>query len=461
MLVKELRQGLRTRGFVIALIASQAILFMILLGSLTSDSPQAAGQMINGSIITVFAILTVIIQPLRGINAITHDIKSKTLELMQLTRMNSTKVVVGKWVSIYTQTLLFAVTLFPYFVLRYFFGGMDITTTAFTLMGLLLASALLSAITVGLSANKSIIIRGLFICVAGFLLLSSGFSFLIGRMMTGSVTSGGFWSSGVSSIILWVLVVAYVSFLFLELGSSVIAPISENRQTRLRLTSLAFIAVFAGICLLGGVGFPGVLAATLMVALAFMFLSSYLFVTPNTAKKFLSKGPLGSILGRFLYPGWPAGYLFFLVISILMILLSQVSSTSGLHDSSYSISFTFLGALSLSLILIELLVPKTFARFAFLMIMLISQTFILFIAFLLSTAMTSSEILLFSCVVPICQLAAIENSAIAESARMVSYVVNSVYILGAVFLACRRFGYYRELEDSVRLSLQEAPKSDD
>src|ERR1035437_8129724 len=85
MLVKELRQGLRASTFVIVFLVLQAILAMVLLATASASGPDMAGQTISGIIFLCFGLAVLVIQPLRGIGALSSEIKGNTLDLMVMT----------------------------------------------------------------------------------------------------------------------------------------------------------------------------------------------------------------------------------------------------------------------------------------------------------------------------------------------------------------------------------------
>ena len=67
-----------------------------------------------------------VVLPLNGLGAINGEIKANTLELIFLTRLTAFRIVVGKWLAIFVQCLLFICAVLPYLVLRYFIGGINL-----------------------------------------------------------------------------------------------------------------------------------------------------------------------------------------------------------------------------------------------------------------------------------------------------------------------------------------------
>src|SRR6476660_9141474 len=67
MLVKELRQGLRAKTFVILFLALQGLLAFVLLISVAAADPQRAGFTVSKVIFFFFSLAVLVVQPLRGI----------------------------------------------------------------------------------------------------------------------------------------------------------------------------------------------------------------------------------------------------------------------------------------------------------------------------------------------------------------------------------------------------------
>jgi ABC-type transport system involved in multi-copper enzyme maturation permease subunit len=155
MLVKELRQGLKTKAFVIVFVLVQVAL-VILMGFrlLAQNDPfgYTAG-MLDGLLWTAIGGALLVLMPLRALTAISEEEKANTLHLVQLTRLSSTRIVWGKWIALVSQTLLLSVAILPYAVLRYFFGGIDIVENLLLLVWMMVGSMALTAACLVLSTH--------------------------------------------------------------------------------------------------------------------------------------------------------------------------------------------------------------------------------------------------------------------------------------------------------------------
>jgi ABC-type transport system involved in multi-copper enzyme maturation permease subunit len=320
MLVKELRQGMRTKAFVGVFLALQIILGVILLSAGAAASSDDAGETISNIIFIFFSIAVLIIQPMRGITALSSEVKGNTIDMMVLTRLSAWRIVTGKWASIVSQSALLLVTIIPYLILRYFFGGMNLVGEIVFLAVLFLSSAALTAVTVGLSASGSVILRSVLPMIA----LPIGAYSLLMALMFGAFGGGGmstFFALDTEESRIFVsiclAVCAYYGFFMLSTGTSLIAPYAENHSTLRRLISLV-VAVTAAV--LGSMSFTDAdmlpLFFTIVLLPVFAIsLSEFAPLAAPTYRKFANRGALGQFAGLFLFPGWASGFFFCLVLT--------------------------------------------------------------------------------------------------------------------------------------------------
>lgn len=377
MLVKELRQGLRAKTFVIVFLALQALLAVVLLAAIGASSSQSAGQSVSTIIFFFFSLAVLIVQPLRGIGALHNEIKGNTIDLMVLTRLGAWRIVLGKWVSIVSQSALLLTAIAPYLILRYFFGRMNLFAELNLLLLIFLASALFTAITVGLSAIPSILIRGLLPLVmalylgAGIMAVTfdnrEGFGELIEFCALQEDGSGWALLAGLVSA-------AYFGWSTLALGASMIAPMAENHSTVRRLLTLAVVAGFAVIATVANfdreaIGPILLLFCAPAIAIA---VTEPLQLLPPICRPFLRFGAAGKLAGRFLYPGWPSGILFSGLLialgvgAVLLHLRAGGGPGWAFDDKFVILMLGSLGTLLLSGLLVRLMprrIPRSFSLF--------------------------------------------------------------------------------------------------
>ena len=311
MLVKELRQGVRTRMFVVIFILLQVAMLLDL-----SLSLLVAASHLDASDGTVFFWLMVsvpvlLVVPLSGLNAIGSEVKANTLELIFLTRLTAFRIVVGKWFALFVQSLLLVCAVLPYLVLRYFMGGVNIAGELLLLGTLLVGSALLTALTTGLSAFPTRLVRPL-AAVGGIFLFFFGAEFfftVVVRGRFGAVLPG--WV-GIGTTLLWA---AILLVLMLDVGAARIAPPAENHTGFMRALACAGLALAAAFVLASGR--PGAVTAgafVVAVVVCMVAVCEQPRWIPSLYRPFARRGWVGRMVGRIFYPGWPSGVLFTLLM---------------------------------------------------------------------------------------------------------------------------------------------------
>ncbi len=380
MLVKELRQGMRARSFTMLFLVFQGLLAFILLSAGAASSSDNAGSFASGIIFTLFAGAALVIQPMRGVNALSSEITGNTIEMMVLTRLSAWRIVFGKWIAIVSQTALILITIIPYLILRYFFGGMIMMGELVFLTLIFLTSMALTAVMVGLSANSTKIVRVL--PILGFVLLLQAVPMFIFR-------SGGFnnfmtfctlsdWESRVS-IFSYICFIAYLGWCALSHGTSMIAPVAENHSTIRRLVALGLIFITVAIGLHDSVD-PRILTVVFGIILApavITALTEKSILLPPVVKPFLKRGLPGRAAAMFLLPGWPAGVFFTAIVFSIafggVLLASGMKPTLALTDEMFVIILAIFGGL-----LLPALFASNFTKEE-------SKRFGVFIAFLLAS----------------------------------------------------------------------------
>ena len=315
MLVKELRQGMRTNLFSVAFILLQTVMVLSLLAGLADPGSPA----VDGFFWFFVVVMLLIVQPLRGFNALSSEYLLNTMDLIQLTRLDAWRITLGKWTALNAQTLLFLTGVLPYLVMRYFLGNVDFVTDLAGLLFLGLGSGLASAIAIGCSAFRHFILRGILVIAFGI-----GFIILYVAMQT-MILRSGFGGSNLATMGLTALSLLYGCFFFLSFGASRIAPLSENHSTRKRLVALGFTALA-----LGFLWFDIEEAVLIVVGLILGFacvdaLTEPLPVYSKVLEPF-RRHPLGRLGATFFTPGWMVGIWFFLLCFGVFTLVSLYSA---------------------------------------------------------------------------------------------------------------------------------------
>jgi len=360
MLVKELRQGLRARTFVAIFLCLQAFLALMIL---SAGAASGSGSGISAIIFATFSFAVLIIQPLRGISAVSSEVSGNTIDMMVLTKLSAWRIVLGKWVALVSQSALLLATIIPYLILRYFFGGMNLFGEMVILALIFITSMALTALTVGLSGSNSKILRGL-VLLGGIGMLLSGMSGLFSLMFFGSaIIDFSFDADTWIGIGVYLAFVVYLGWTALSLGTSLIAPAAENHSGFRRF--VAFIAVTA-IHILAWTYSPNEELVFFLVLLCvspaiIVALSENARMVPAVWVPFLKRGLIGRLAGLLFAPGWATGVLFSIAISVYALLptVLMLPPPGGFGGGAWTDEYIFATASIAALLLPGLLVSFT------------------------------------------------------------------------------------------------------
>jgi len=453
MLVKELRQGLRAKAFVFQFLFFQGIMLALLLVAAAGADPEDAGSTVSNIIIIFFAITALILQPLRGTTALSSEITGNTMEMMALTRLSSTRIVLGKWFSLVSQTCLLLVTIIPYLILRYFFGGMNIFSEMVLLAVIFFTSAVLSAVTVGLSARANKLARLLPI---PFIL--AGMAYIPGRMLGASLL--GIFS--VDDFRIWLglgiylIITGYYAWCALNLGISLIAPTAENHSTTRRLVALLLTLLIAACSFWDEIDptIPPVLLALITGPAILIALTEPSVLLPPVCVPFLKRGTAGRIAAVFLYPGWPAG-VFYSALLLAIGIGSCTLSGKGIIPDDESIGIlSGVGSILFPALLAALFTKVESKRFAVFLAFLIISILVTTVASVFLNIWHEEDLLWFLIWNPSTFLPLLaENGANSEKILFAVMVVDAFLLLGLLIRAGITFRAYLPVVQEAELAL--------
>jgi hypothetical protein len=453
MLVKELRQGMRTRVFIAVFLSLQIFLGLILLSAGATASSDHAGTTISNIIFIFFAIAVLIIQPMRGIGSLSSEIKSNTIDMMVLTRLSAWKIVTGKWSAVVSQSALILVTIVPYLILRYFFGGMNLQGEIVLLALIFITSAALTSVTVGISASGSVILRS----ILPMLTLPIGSYILLMFLMFG----GGIkdlvefcsLSSSESRVILsiYVATCAYIGFFFLSAGTSLIAPYAENHSTLRRLVALVATLVATGLSFFPLTN-PDVLPLIFTLIFAPVFatsLTEFAPLVPPTYHRFARRGVAGKAAGFFLFPGWSSGFFF-------CVLLAGIAAVAFIFNKptygGQSLMITALGCLGTLLfpaVLINLFKMQGPQRVSNYVLVGIASTVLSTVLYGIAEAMSNTGFLWLFVWMPPTLFSMQSSSHFDDSTVLGAAVLVNVLLLGTLLVFATR-AYRESMAEMVR-----------
>ncbi len=323
ILVKELRQELRVRGFVWSFVGFHIAMIVLTLSSFaTPDKPNDWGIVHDGLFWAVLALPLFVTMPMRAFTAFRKEANAKELELIFLTRTSSWQIVFYKWFALCLQGTLLLTAALPYVIVRYAVGSLDILD-AFTSLGLLLLIAmLLTAAILVISAQQMhrsrfsvfTILVGLFI---GLPILNNIFILFIFRGFFG----GRGWAplTGSSTSIVLLLYAAFFLLLCLAFSAAHIAPPAENHAMIKRLLGIS--ALVAGL-ISHGLGLSqawviNLLTGLYLLPICICALCEDPVYVQSVYAPFVQGSAWKRFIGRWLYPGWPSGAIYTVSICVL------------------------------------------------------------------------------------------------------------------------------------------------
>jgi hypothetical protein len=302
MLVKELRQGLQSGVFFWTFLLFQAVLFLVFSIQVLSDSGADKGSAFLFWLAAVVAVSVIV--PLRGVGAISGERSGNGLDLLNLTRLSATRIVIGKWIALVAQSALLAVTLLPYCTLRYFFGGVDVLAELQGLGWILAAGAVVAAAAVALSTVPLGFRVGVSIAVS-----LVGLVALIAVMERSPrmVTPWWTWLTTPSAILATLVIYTYA---FLEFAAAKIASPVENHAARKRIFALALASSWPIV----GWWVHGMIAVGTFVVTGPLILAyavGAMIERPSHVRTlfrpFRKAGLVGRLAATVLTPGWASG----------------------------------------------------------------------------------------------------------------------------------------------------------
>jgi hypothetical protein len=326
MLVKELRQGMRSPVFVWGLIVMNVFLSVNVW--LTMVEPEERG--LHRAFFGAFCALVCGLLPLRAAGALHDELKGNTIDTLIMTRLTGWRITLGKWIAIVAQQLLATVTVLPYLIVRYFAGGVNVPMELawlgiFLLVGMGSAAVLTGFSWIRYFLFRAAIMMGLSFVVGSFCLvvIESLYGYRRGYIIDKIYRSGGW-----QGLAMMAVPAVHLAFFALDVGAAKVSSMVENRSLRRRLVGLAAIAFYflmALTCKRPGGSFMSdyvqiMICSTLSFATFLGIGLQALLESPvnlvATAMPWVKRGWWGRLAGRFFYVGWPSGVLYLVTLLV-------------------------------------------------------------------------------------------------------------------------------------------------
>ncbi len=287
--IKELRQGMRRKTFIVPFILTHFLAGVaILLECRNAELSKLSSQAEMGGILNplpfwdpsrpfwmVAAFVCVLMIPFSGLNLVSQELKDENHELLQMSNLSRWNIILGKFISLWGLSLLTILSLAPYSCMRYFIGGVNISVAMAAMVSLVFASGMNCAIVLAISAFQSTRGRiGMFIVVYGSVALS-----LFIALASANGRSNGF---GILYSVNAVVSSLSVMVMALSLARARLRLIVTNFETRPSTNLIGAFIVCPFVVGIGAIVSFGFLACMGYVLVA--FLARYIDISPKAPK---------------------------------------------------------------------------------------------------------------------------------------------------------------------------------
>ncbi len=313
IVVKELRQGVRSHLFTGAFLLQQFLLLLVVSLGFLLDAAFAGRDEFAVFFWVVLALPLLLVLPLGAGLSISGEIAAHTLEPVLLTRLTPWRVVAGKWAAGAAQSLVLTIAVLPFVMVRYYLGAVEIARDLTFLAALLACSLLLGALGAAVSAAPlSGLFRWLLVAVVGW---PTAVSFLV--MVGDTIFSAGL--PPPATALLPAAAIALLALLAaLEAGALLMAPTALVRPARLRVLALTGLGLAVLLAVQRPSAVRGVAIAWAVVLACGIAVGAVCEATPPVPTRYawFFRGRVRRALGYLFAPGWPAGVAFALLLAL-------------------------------------------------------------------------------------------------------------------------------------------------
>ena len=302
----------------------------------------------------------VFVMPARSLMAVTEEKKAQTLELVQMTRMQSLRIVLGKWLALNVQSVLLVVAILPYLVLRYFFGGVDLMSNAGTLGSLAAFSLVLTA--AGLAAST------LNVGVRIVMTVGTVMALMVGAQIMAFMSIGGMGGAGMPSwpttwwaeLLATVTVVAgYVGFFLLQAAGE-LSTQTESYSGWKRGWALGCLLVVVIGVLLTEAGVAELNVVLALIPVAVWTLVEAICDKTDVDWETAEGGNHAWWKSWITHPGWASGFVFAAVVVVGTVVVTMMVDSRPPDLVAMVYVILFAAALTPALLLLPL--PKVKQR---------------------------------------------------------------------------------------------------
>jgi ABC-type transport system involved in multi-copper enzyme maturation permease subunit len=385
ILVKETRQALKSRQFVVTFLIVLVACWIVSFAGVAIVGPQiyyaAVGAEMLVAYYSILAFPLALIVPYTAFRSLAAEQEDNTYDLLTITTLTSRQIVTGKLLSAVLQMMVYVSAVSPCIAFTFLLRGVDALTTVFLLGVVVLGSLGLSVF--GLLVGAVARARHTQVVISVALVLGLAWAFIGAIAVAMLVLEEGsaflrdpmFWVAAVGALTLY----ATTMGLLHAAAAAQIAFVSENRSTPLRRWMMVQQACFCGAlaAAMYAVGLEARAVAE-MVTIGVFLAAGYWYVMgclmtaewPHLSRRVqrsLPQSQLGRTFLSLFNPGPGAGYLFAVAnltmlavagLIALVISLNWTTSTPFSHLAiasvilcwGYVVAFLGLGRLVINLL---------------------------------------------------------------------------------------------------------------
>lgn len=326
ILVKETRQALKSKQFLVTFLVVLAACWIVSFAGVAMIGPQiyyaATGPEMLMAYYAILAFPLAVIVPYTAFRSLAAEQEENTYDLLSITTLTSRQIVTGKLWSAIVQMLVYMSAVSPCLAFTFLLRGVDAVTTAMLLAFAVFGSLGLSmiALFVGAAsrAKHTQIVTSVALVLGLFFAFSAGVGLASGVARFGFPQEPEFWA-----FMLMVAAIYVTTFGLLHAAAAAqIAFPSENRSSPLRRWMMAqqacFIGGMAGVTyafddawqeLPTGLVFIGVVASSYWYLMGALMTSEWPHLSRRVQRS-LPQSSLGRTFLSLFNPGPGAGYLF-------------------------------------------------------------------------------------------------------------------------------------------------------
>lgn len=339
ILVKETRQATKSRHFVWTFFATIIITLIVTFVILANDSSgNQLGQSLLMGYLVILGLPLMIIVPISTFQSLSAEHGDGTLQLISITTMKPSEIVIGKLCSAFLQILIYMSVLAPCITFTFLLRGVDVYQIVVSLLFAFGCSASLCCLGLAMSSvSTTRILNAAMQLVFVLVLLGSGWlwcymAYVLSQEFGNIPAEAYFWIAG------WACGILSTALLLLVAATAQITFDSDNRSTYLRIAMLVqqtfFIAFMVGAV---EVGIPqnGMLFFLMFLLHYWLLMGSLMTMTShrlsNRVRRSMPRSILGRAFGGLLMPGpgrafifaWANGMFGLAVATVLMLWITR------------------------------------------------------------------------------------------------------------------------------------------